>query len=66
MVTFPEENFPSVFSHSAAEDWREVDEAGAAERFIVIWSHITKVMGLVCFTILQYFLHFRSSRACLA
>ena len=34
MVTYPEENFPSVFSHAVAEDWREVDEAGAAERFI--------------------------------
>ena len=31
MVTFPEENFPSVFFHAVATDWREVDDLGQAE-----------------------------------
>ena len=41
MVTFPEENFPSVFSLAVAEDWREVDEAGV-------------VRGLYIFFFLQF------------
>ena len=43
MVTFFEDNFPSVFSHAVAEDWREVDEAGGRERFISYLCHFCLV-----------------------
>ena len=43
MATFSEDNFPSVFPHAVAEDWREVDGARAAERFI----HVVLLMQLL-------------------
>ena len=51
MVTFPEENFPSVFPHVVAEGWREVDEAGSRE---AVYTYILNIYDGVWLGFMAY------------